>query len=190
MKNKAPVLVRNVEEDPDFLRSNPETRCELAVPIIYQDEVVGVINVEHKGIGGLDEEDLKDIQSLAAHAAVAIQNARMYQTLQRKSQHQQAIYEASKIINTSLELSRKELLDLLVLQMVRIVPSVGASNILGAIHSYDNEKQELKLDCTYPVEAFGSHRIGEIRSLAETQGERSGSPARRCSTGNPCGKAM
>ena len=183
--NKAPVLVPDVEGDPDFLRSNPDTRCELAVPIIYQGEVVEVINVEHRKSGGLDGEDLKDIQSLAAHAAVAIQNARMYQTLQRKAQHQQAIYEASKIINASLELSRNELLDLLVKQMVRIVPSVGASNILGAIHSYDDEKKELSLACTYPVEAFGAHRVGEVRSLANSQGDKVEITGRAALSGRP-----
>jgi GAF domain-containing protein len=166
VKNKAPLLVKDVENHPDFLRANQHTKCELAVPIIYQDEVVGIINIEHKKIGGLDEEDLQDIQSLAAHAAVAIQNARMYQALQRKSQHQQAIYEASKIINANMELTQKELLDLLVEQIVtKIVPAAGAMNILGAILLYNDEKKELKLECTYPKAAFGTHRINEIRSL-------------------------
>ena len=81
VEEKAPVLVKDVKDHPDFLRSNPSTQCELAVPILYQGEVVGVINVEHKEAGGLDEEDRRDLQSLAAHAAVAIHNARMYQAL-------------------------------------------------------------------------------------------------------------
>jgi GAF domain-containing protein/anti-sigma regulatory factor (Ser/Thr protein kinase) len=166
VKNKTPLLVKNVEDHPDFLRSNPDTKCELAVPIIFREEVVGVINIEHNEIGGLDEEDLRDIQSLAAHAAVAIQNARIYMALQRKSQHQQAIYEASKIINASLERTQEDLLHLLVEQMVtKIVPTAGAMNVMGAVHLYDNEKKELKLECTYPQAVFGTHKIGEIRSL-------------------------
>jgi len=166
VKSKAPLLVKNVGDHPDFLSSNRGTNCELAVPIIYRDEVVGVINVEHKKIGGLDEQDQQDIQSLAAHAAVAILFARMYQALHRKSQHQQAMYEASKIITASLELTQKDLLDLLVKQMVtRIVPAAGALNILGVIHLYDHEKKELILECTYPQAAFGTHQTGEKRSL-------------------------
>jgi signal transduction histidine kinase len=43
----------------------------------------------------------------------------------------------------------------------------GGENTLGAIHLYDNEKKELKLECTYPAAAFGTHRMGEIRSLTD-----------------------
>lgn len=164
---KAPILVKVVDEHPDFLRSNEQTKSELAVPIIYQKTVIGVINVEHDDVNGLDEEDLHDIQALAAHAAVAIQNARIFQDLERKNQHQMAIYEASKIINASIDLTETELLKLLVEQMVtRIIPKAGALNILGAVQLYNAEKNELQLECTYPEEAFGVHKIGETRSLA------------------------
>jgi len=166
VKNWTSVLVKNVNTHPDYLTANQDTRCELAVPIIYRNEVVGVINIEHNNIAGLDEEDRQNIESLAAHAAVAIQNARMYQALQRKNQHQNAIYDASKIIHNSIDLTVKELLDLLVEQMVeKIVPAAGAMNNLGVILLYDPEKKELKLECTYPQAAFGTHRIGQVRSL-------------------------
>ncbi len=87
VKDRKPVLIREVDKHPDFLPSNPKTKSELAVPIFYREEVIGVINIEHSEIDGLDLEDQQNIQSLAAHAAVAIQNARMYQSLERKSIH-------------------------------------------------------------------------------------------------------
>ena len=175
VKKSASILVEDVKANPEYLSSNEHTKCELAVPIIYRNEVVGVINVEHNVIGGLDKDDQQAIESLAAHAAVAIQNARIYQVLQRKSQHQNAIYEASKTINKSLDLTEKELLKLLVEQMVvMIVPAVGAVNIWGAILLYNNEKKELKMECIYPSESFESQWIGQIRSLTNPLGGRIG----------------
>lgn len=179
VKMKEPQLVRNVKDDPDYLPACPKTQSELAVPILYGGEVFGVINLEHDEIGGLDEEDRQNIQSLAAHAAVAIQNAHIHQSLERKSRHRGAIYEASKIINASLERTEKELLALLVEQMVtKIVPAAGATNNLGVILSYDHEKNELKLESVYPVEALGANRIGETRSLSHPPHGRIGITSR------------
>ncbi len=110
----------------------------------------------------------------------------MYQALQRKSQHQQAIYEASKIINASLERTQKELLDLLVGQMVtKIVPKEDAINILGTIHLYDPETQALKLESTHPQEAFDPRRIGESRSLINPPQGRIGISGRAAITKKP-----
>ena len=81
VKNKKPLLVKNVIGHRDFISSNPYTKCELVVPICYQNEVVGVINVEHRLVGGLDEEDEQDLQALAAYAAIALENAKRYQEL-------------------------------------------------------------------------------------------------------------
>ena len=171
VKNKTSILVKNVEGHPDYLCANSDTKCELAVPIIYSDEVVGVINVEHQEIAGLDEEDKQNIESLAAYGAVAIQNARNYQALQRKSWQQESIYEASKIITKSLELTENELLGLLAVQMVtRLLPLAGGNIVLGAIYIYDRARQEIELVSAYPQEALGCHWRGEIRSLINPLG--------------------
>jgi PAS domain S-box-containing protein len=163
---KKSQLVMDVNHDPDYRQSNAATICELAVPIIYRDEVLGVINVEHEERGGLDKDDQQDISLLAAHAAVAIQNARMYQALERKNRHQGAVYEASKIINANLKRSEKELLDLLVnLMVTRIVPTGGAKNVLGAILVYDGGKDTLTLVSTCPENVFGLKRVGEARPI-------------------------
>src|SRR5271165_5814345 len=41
------VLVPDVTKDPRYIEGNPETRSELAVPLIYKDKVIGVLDLEH-----------------------------------------------------------------------------------------------------------------------------------------------
>ena len=55
-----------------------ETRNVLAVPLIFRDETIGVLEAINKlGNAQYTEEDLKTLETLASHAAIAIQNARM-----------------------------------------------------------------------------------------------------------------
>jgi len=77
-------LVKDVTQDPDFYPAHDEeTLSELAVPIKIGGEIIGVINVEHPDLNAFDEEDQKALESLAAQAASAIQNARQYEELKR-----------------------------------------------------------------------------------------------------------
>lgn len=80
---KRPQRVGNVHEDPDYVVFHPETTSELAVPIVYDNQVIGVINVESKEINAFDKDDERDIESLAAQAALAIENARQFRELKR-----------------------------------------------------------------------------------------------------------
>src|SRR6476660_8176234 len=47
VEQKQAVLVRDVKKDPRYIETNPETRSELAVPLIYKDSVIGVLDLEH-----------------------------------------------------------------------------------------------------------------------------------------------
>ena len=78
-----PQLVTDVFQDPDYLESYPEMRSELAVPIIFGGQVIGVINVEHTSPGAFDSKDIHDLESFATLAAAAIHNAQQYQELKR-----------------------------------------------------------------------------------------------------------
>ncbi|HMN27158.1 MAG TPA: GAF domain-containing protein, partial [Caldilineaceae bacterium] len=103
-------LVNDVRNDPDYLQGFDNIRAELAVPIISGDEIFGVINVEHTLINAFDQGHVQVLKALAAQAAVALQNYRRYETLQRRTQHLQAVYLASQVISTALAANQTELL--------------------------------------------------------------------------------
>ncbi|MBZ5681684.1 MAG: GAF domain-containing protein [Acidobacteriia bacterium] len=82
--SKEAVLVPDVAKDPRYIAVNPETRSELAVPLIYKDKVIGVLDLEHTRRGFFTEEHKRTITTLAAQMAIAIENARLYEQIARQ----------------------------------------------------------------------------------------------------------
>ena len=81
---KQAVLVRDVKKDPRYIETNPETRSELAVPLIYKGAVIGVLDLEHTKKGFFTDDHLRTMTTLAAQIAIAIENARLYEQIARQ----------------------------------------------------------------------------------------------------------
>jgi sigma-B regulation protein RsbU (phosphoserine phosphatase) len=88
-QTKQPVLVGDVLSDPRYLRLIPQTRSELVVPLIHKDRVIGVFDLESTQLDRFTEEHVKLLTPLANQVAVAIENARLYEELQRKEERVQ-----------------------------------------------------------------------------------------------------
>ncbi|MCS6870067.1 MAG: GAF domain-containing protein, partial [Anaerolineae bacterium] len=75
------VIVNDIALDDSFLPNPllPETRAELAVPMIVGDQLIGVLDVQSDVVDRFDEEDVRIKTALADQIAVAVQNARLYQ---------------------------------------------------------------------------------------------------------------
>jgi phosphoserine phosphatase RsbU/P len=74
-----PMLVPDVTKEPRYFEVNPETRSELAVPLIYKGKAIGVLDLEHTRKNYFTEEHMRTIGTLAGQVAIAIENARLYQ---------------------------------------------------------------------------------------------------------------
>ncbi len=78
------VLVPDVSKDSRYVAANPETKSELAVPLIYKSKVVGVLDLEHTRRGFFTEEHQRTMTTLAAQIAIALENARLYEEIERQ----------------------------------------------------------------------------------------------------------
>lgn len=80
-----PVLVSNTLENPDWLPNPllPETKSEIALPITLGNQVLGVLDVQHNIVNGLQQSDVDSLQSIANQVAVALQNIRQYESTQK-----------------------------------------------------------------------------------------------------------
>src|SRR5437899_9384941 len=83
-EQKQAVLVRDVKKDERYIETNPETRSELAVPLIYKDKVIGVLDLEHTRRGFFTEDHQRTITTLAVQIAMAVENARLYEEIARQ----------------------------------------------------------------------------------------------------------
>lgn len=80
---RRPIAVAFARESPMFLPNMllPETQSEMAVPMIFEDEVIGVLNLQSKVPGSLGEEAVDAFAALAAQLAVAVANARLFEEI-------------------------------------------------------------------------------------------------------------
>src|ERR1700721_2141507 len=83
-ESKQAVLVPDVTKDERYVEANPETRSELAVPLVYKDKVIGVLDLEHTRRGFFTEEHQRTMTTLAAQIAIAVENARLYEEIERQ----------------------------------------------------------------------------------------------------------
>jgi len=85
----APVLVSDVSLDPSWLPNPllPDTRSELAVPMTFGDQVIGVFDVQSDIIGRFTEADSSVQTALASQIATAVQNARQYEESKRSAEN-------------------------------------------------------------------------------------------------------
>jgi nitrate/nitrite-specific signal transduction histidine kinase len=79
-----PLLVPDVSQEPRYysLPQASEMRSELAVPLKTKEAVIGVLHVQSDRLNAFDESDLGVLQSLAHQAAIAIENAQLYEQAQ------------------------------------------------------------------------------------------------------------
>lgn len=91
-----PRIALDVGEDMVYFNNPdlPETRSEMALPLHIADEIIGVLDVQSSASKAFQEEDVEVLSTLADQVAVAIQNARSYETMQ------ELIKEAQKVTDT------------------------------------------------------------------------------------------
>jgi GAF domain-containing protein/CheY-like chemotaxis protein len=109
---------RRLVETPDILRDpeihlSPETRARLetldlravaAVPLLASDRVLGVVAIYHAEGFRIPAEDTEFLETLAAHAAVALENARLFAETRRRQETAQALAAITQTLTASLDL--------------------------------------------------------------------------------------
>jgi len=99
---RRPVVVPDVTLDPRYLRVNPETRSEMAVPMMYQNRVIGVMDLESPQLNYFTPDHVQALSILAAHLAVSIENARLYERVARDEARMERDLSAARRIQGAL----------------------------------------------------------------------------------------
>jgi phosphoserine phosphatase RsbU/P len=99
---RRPVVVPDVSLDPRYRMLNPETRSELSVPMIYKNRVVGVMDLESPQLNYFTADHVQVLSILAAHLAVSIENARLYERVARDESRMERDLNAARRIQGAL----------------------------------------------------------------------------------------
>jgi sigma-B regulation protein RsbU (phosphoserine phosphatase) len=84
--HKEPVLVSDVSQDPRYVNLVPDVRSELVIPMLIKDRCIGVFDLESPELDAFTKEHQELLTLLASQAAVAIENARLYEEVRRNEE--------------------------------------------------------------------------------------------------------
>jgi len=93
---RAPVRVRNTAADPRYIASHPDIISEIAVPLMVQDRVVGVLDLESERLGFFTDDHQQALMLLAPQIASSIENARLYEELAQREQRMETDLKAAR----------------------------------------------------------------------------------------------
>jgi len=79
--HKQAVVVPDVSKDPRYIRLVEDARSELVIPLLLKDRCIGVFDLESPELDAFKKTDEEILTLLASQAAVAIENARLYETI-------------------------------------------------------------------------------------------------------------
>jgi phosphoserine phosphatase RsbU/P len=99
---KEPVLVPDVAADPRYIMANPETRSELAIPMMHKGRVIGVLDLESPQLNYFTDDHVQTLSILAANFAVSLENARLYEKVARDEARLDRDLQAAKRIQGAL----------------------------------------------------------------------------------------
>jgi sigma-B regulation protein RsbU (phosphoserine phosphatase) len=99
---KEPVVVPDVTVDSRYLMVNPETRSELAIPMMHKGKVIGVLDLESPQLNYFTEDHVQTLSILGANLAIALENARLYEQLARDEARLERDLQAAKRIQGAL----------------------------------------------------------------------------------------
>ena len=87
-----PVVIGDVDREPDWvtLNRNGVVRSYVAAPIRLGEETIGFLNANGMELYQFDEADADRLQAFAQHAAIAVENARLYRALSRHAEELEA----------------------------------------------------------------------------------------------------
>jgi sigma-B regulation protein RsbU (phosphoserine phosphatase) len=79
--HKVPLIVDDVSQDPRYIKVLEDVRSELVIPLLLKDRCIGVFDLESPELSAFNQRHAEVLGILAGQAAVAIENARLYETL-------------------------------------------------------------------------------------------------------------
>lgn len=84
--HRKPLILHDVISDRRFQGIDPKIKSALAIPLMVEDRLIGVLNVSTLSERRFDSEDLEYLSAFADLGAIAIENALLYHDLQRKQE--------------------------------------------------------------------------------------------------------
>jgi PAS domain S-box-containing protein len=125
--SRQPFILADARSDPRFKKwaGTDQVRGWMGAPLIVRDTVIGYLTINHLQPETYDPDAAALVQAFAYQAANAIENARLYESEQRRRQEEETLREAVSIVASTLDADKS--IHLILEQLERVVPYDSAS---------------------------------------------------------------
>ncbi len=107
-RSRQPVMSNDVQAEPDYLPNPflPLTRSELALPLEFGSELLGVLDIQHDQRDAFNERELRGLEAIASQVAIALSNARAFDEIRALNSEleQRMIERTAELIATTSDL--------------------------------------------------------------------------------------
>ena len=130
IRTKKAFVMQDAKEAYATFSLPPHThiRAWMGVPLIIRNQVIGMLSVDSRQKGYFTKESAELAQSFASQAAIAVENARLFDAEQARRQEAETLRQAAHTISSSLDLD--EVLDTILASIERTIPYDSAAIIL------------------------------------------------------------
>jgi serine phosphatase RsbU (regulator of sigma subunit)/putative methionine-R-sulfoxide reductase with GAF domain len=135
-----PILLNDVTSDPRYrpLEHIPDnTRSEMTLPLLYGEEVLGILDIQSDKLNAFNERDLPVFEALAASIATALRNASLYVGEQWRRQVADSFRDVAGLLSSNTELD--QLLQTILEELERNLPCEAS-----AIWLYDQVTENVR----------------------------------------------
>ncbi|KPK03696.1 MAG: hypothetical protein AMJ56_18670, partial [Anaerolineae bacterium SG8_19] len=162
------VLTPDVRDEPDFVDQGRNSRSQVVVPIFYGGEPAGVISLESQLVNCFTKDQIRYLEALANHAAVAIGNAQAYQ--EQKTERERANRRADQLARLA-EISNafrtnRPLVEVLEDIAYAILESVGYNVVLINLVRGDPPVIQLEVGAGVLVPQFEAFKVVSKQPLS------------------------
>lgn len=102
--HRKPLRINDISQDTRYIQVSSNSRSELAIPLIFRNDILGVLNVESEQIGAYNENDEEMLGTLAGSFAAIIANARLVDQIRKQAERERLLHEISSKIRRSTDL--------------------------------------------------------------------------------------
>ncbi len=163
------IVVPDVTKDPRYVPAGPETRSEMAVPLVLGERVIGVVDLESPQVGYFTAGHVRILSTLAPEIAIAIENARLYERALRSEARMERDLERAREIQLHLMPEALPVIAGLDIS-ARFLPARTLGGDLYDFLAYGKDRHVLAIGDVSgkgaPAALYGAMAIGILRSLA------------------------
>ncbi|MCE9647570.1 MAG: GAF domain-containing protein [Chloroflexi bacterium] len=135
-----PLRVRDVTEDSRYIQVSANTRSELAIPLIYRNELLGILNVESEQVDAYTQNDEEMLGTLGGSLAAIIANARLLEQIRVQAEKERVIYDVTSKIRRSTDI--QSILMTAASEITRVTGARYANIRVNPIKDSDQEVNE------------------------------------------------